>query len=317
MTLFPRFFPRRTLLQHIPVERRFFHVAPQTHVLGLCHWQPTPTVSPTVVLLHGLEGCHDSQYMQGTAAKAYQAGFNVIRLNQRNCGDTEHLTPTLYHSALSGDIRAVLAELIYKDGLYRLYAIGWSMGGNLVLKMAGEVEDSMPELHGVFGVCPVIDPEACVRSLERPINRLYEHHFVVRLKARLEIKARLYPDRYTTVPLRRITRLREIDHVYTAPDAGFQNAEEYYDGAGARHVLPRIRVPAFIITAQDDPFVPYAIFQTAAVRENPYLHVWSPAHGGHCAFIQRPRAGEDAHWAETRMVRLMAGTEAWPGTPAT
>ena len=129
MTLFPRFYPRRGLLAGIPSEERLFNVAAGSFIKGLCHWQPVRSQTLTVVLVHGLEGCHDSQYMQGTAAKAFRAGFNVIRLNQRNCGNTESLTPTLYNSALSGDIQAVLTELASKDGLRELWAVGWSMGG--------------------------------------------------------------------------------------------------------------------------------------------------------------------------------------------
>lgn len=312
MTLYPRLFMRRSLLKNLPVESRLFRVAPDSHVLGLCHWQPHPVDCPTVILVHGLEGCHESSYMRGTADKAYRNGCNVIRLNQRNCGDTEHLTPTLYNSGLSSDIRAVVNELVAQDGLTAIWAVGWSMGGNLVLKMAGEAGDTVPALRGVIGVCPVIDPELCVRALERPINRLYEHHFVSRLKRRLAKKARLYPTRYSTVPLGRITRLREIDHAYTAPDAGYQNAEEYYDGAGARHVIGRIRIPTLILSSQDDPFVPVSIFSTAAVRDNPWVQVWSPEHGGHCGFIQTTQPGEDRHWAESRIVRLITRQESWP-----
>ncbi|MFO0774428.1 MAG: alpha/beta fold hydrolase [Nitrospiraceae bacterium] len=312
MTLYPRVVPRWHLLESIPEERRLFRVTPDTQILGLCHWQSRPRECPTLLLVHGLEGCHDSQYMRGTADKAYRAGCNVIRLNQRNCGDTEHLTPRLYNNGLSEDVRAVLDELLLKDGLLGVWAIGWSMGGNLVLKMAGEAENSVPGLLGVIGICPTIDPETCVRALEQPENRLYEHHFVTRLKALLTKKAHLYPERYSARPLRRITRLREIDHAYTAPDAGFQNAEEYYDGAGARHILDRIRVPTAIITAQDDPFVPFSIFTTRAIRENPAISLLGPEHGGHCAFIQQRRPGEDRHWAEHRIVALVTGQETWP-----
>ncbi len=302
MTLFPRLLPRRQMLSGIPVEERLFQVDQVSQVSGMCHWQPVRSTCPTVVLLHGLEGCCDSQYMQGTAAKAYRAGMNVIRLNQRNCGGTEHLTPTLYNSGLSGDIRAVLTELASKHGLGELWAIGWSMGGNLVLKMAGEIKDDLPALRGVFGVCPIIDPEACVQALERPRNRLYEWHFVTSLKSRLRRKATVFPAKFSTKPLERIRRLREIDHVYTAPDAGYQNAEEYYHGAGARHVMAQIRVPTVIIAAKDDPFVPYTIFSNAAVRDNPQIRVWATEQGGHCAFVQRRQPGEDHHWAETRMI---------------
>lgn len=305
MTLFPRFFPRRGLLRTMPIEPRLFRVAEDSQVLGLCHWQPHRTTARTVVLLHGLEGCSESQYMQGLAAKAYRTGMNVVRLNQRNCSETEHLTPTLYNSGLSGDIHAVLSELADKDGLEQLWAVGWSMGGNLVLKMAGEAGTSMPALRGVFGVCPVIDPEACVQALERRANWIYEQHFVIRLKARLRRKAALFPARYSTTPLTRISRLRQFDHLYTAPDAGFSSAEDYYDRVGARHAIPHIRVPTWIITAQDDPFVPFSIFDSAAVRRNTCITVLAPQHGGHCAFVQQRSPREDGHWVEHRIVEAI------------
>ena len=305
MTLFPRLFPRQGLLRNMPIEPRLFRVAEDSQVLGLCHWQAHRSIAGTVVLLHGLEGCSESQYMQGLTAKAYRAGMNVVRLNQRNCSETEHLTPTLYNSSLSGDIRSVLLELAEKDGLEQLWAVGWSMGGNLVLKMAGEVGTSMPALRGVFGVCPVIDPEACVQALERRTNWIYEQHFVIRLKARLRRKAALFPARYSTAALARISRLRQFDHLYTAPDAGFSSAEEYYDRAGARHVVAHIRVPTLIITAYDDPFVPFSIFQTEAMQGNPCIRVVAPQHGGHCAFVQRRNLREDGHWAEHRIVEAM------------
>ena len=315
MTLFPRLFPRRGLLQGIPIEPRLFRVAEDSQVLGFCHWQARRSTAHTVVLLHGLEGCSESHYMQGLAAKAYRRGMNVIRLNQRNCCDTEHLTPTLYNSSLSGDIRSVLTELADKDGLEHLWAVGWSMGGNLVLKMAGEAGATLPALRGVFGVCPVIDPEACVQALERRANWIYERHFVVGLKARLLRKAALFPARYSIAPLVRISRLRQFDQLYTAPDAGFPSAEEYYDRAGARHVLSHISVPTLIITAHDDPFVPFSIFDTEEVRGNPSITVLATRHGGHCAFVQQRQPGEDAHWAETRMVSIMREQEPWPSRP--
>ena len=115
---------------------RFFKLEEGTQVRGDCHWQGSRRLHPTLVLLHGLEGSSESAYMFGTAEKAFVSGFNVIRLNQRNCGGTEKLTPTLYHSGLSGDIGAVLLELIEKDSLPDIFAAGFSMGGNLVLKMA-------------------------------------------------------------------------------------------------------------------------------------------------------------------------------------
>ncbi|MFZ1803112.1 MAG: alpha/beta fold hydrolase, partial [Nitrospira sp.] len=149
----------------LPQEARLFPVEPQTQLQGFCHWQGDRMASPTAVLVHGLEGSSESRYMRGIAAKAYRAGFNVIRLNQRTCGGTEHLTPTLYNSGLSGDYRMILNELAHREGLDRIWLIGYSMGGNLVLKAAGELGQTEPALAGVAAVCPNINPTVCARAL--------------------------------------------------------------------------------------------------------------------------------------------------------
>ena len=161
---------------------------------GDCHWQGSPRAHATLVVLHGLEGSSDSGYMRGCAERAFAAGFNVVRLNQRNCGGTEDLTPTLYHSGRSGDLRAVLTELIARDGLGAIVFAGWSMGGNLVLKMTGEWGDAAPrELRGVVAVNPCFDLAACVDALGEARNFLYSRHFVRRLKERMRRKARAVP----------------------------------------------------------------------------------------------------------------------------
>ncbi|MEC4672714.1 MAG: alpha/beta fold hydrolase, partial [Nitrospirota bacterium] len=183
-TLTPRYRPRRHLLQNIPEEPRLFQVDPESRVLTMCHWQEQRSDHPALVILHGLEGCHDSHYMRGIAHKAWQAGFHVIRFNQRNCGGTEHLTPTLYNGGMSQDIRKVVEELTNKEGIQSIWLTGFSMGGNLVLKMAGEAIDEQPALKGVAAVCPNIHPAACVEALEQRRNWIYHEHFMVKLKAR-------------------------------------------------------------------------------------------------------------------------------------
>lgn len=305
MTIVTRFWPRGGLLKGVPTEARLFNVAPHTKLLAFCHWQADAHRHPTLVLVHGLEGCSESHYMRGLAGKAWRKGINVIRLNQRNCGGTEHLTPTLYHSGLSDDIRAVVAELSASDRLAAIWLIGYSMGGNLVLKMAGEVGASFPALRGVLAVCPNIDPAACVTALERPANWLYQRHFLTRLKTRLRRKAGLFPNRFPLTPLRDIRTLREFDEIYTAPDGGFTSADDYYDRAAARHVLAAIEIPTVILTAKDDPFIPYRMFEASAVQANPRIRLWATAHGGHCGFLQRPRRQEDFYWAENRLIELV------------
>jgi hypothetical protein len=243
--------------------------------------------------------------MLGIAGKAWRAGLNVIRLNQRNCGGTEHLTPTLYHAGLSGDLAAVLEELRAADGLEHIWMAGYSMGGNLVLKMAGEMGAACPALRGVAAVCPNIDPAACVEALERPVNWFYQRYFLTRTKTRLARKAALFNGKFDLSALRTIRTLRAFDETYTAPDGGFRNAGDYYERAGARHVLGDITTPTLIITAQNDPFIPYRTFEIPAIRKNRWIRLVAPKHGGHCGFFQRPQREEDPYWAEHRIVEFI------------
>ena len=193
MTVLPGRWPRRALLSGVPTESRLFTTESHTQLLGFCHWQPYRTACQTVVLVHGLEGSSESHYMRGIAAKAYRAGFNVIRMNQRTCGGTEHLTPTLYNSGLSQDYRTIVQELARVDGLTRIWLVGYSLGGNLVLKAAGEAGSSEAALAGAIAVCPTIDPAQCAKALEAPRNWVYHFHFLTQLKRRLRRKARLFP----------------------------------------------------------------------------------------------------------------------------
>ncbi len=305
MTLVPRFLPRDTSFPGLPQEPRLFTVGPDAQLLGFCHWQGNRKASPTAILVHGLEGCSESHYMRGIAAKAYRVGFNVIRLNQRTCGGTEHLSPTLYNSGLSGDYRAVVEELAHQDGLERICLVGYSMGGNLVLKAAGEMGKAAPPLAGVATVCPNIDPTICANALEEPRNWFYHRHFLTRLKSRLRRKAALLPGKWDLTDINAIARISEFDDRYTAPDGGYKNGADYYDRAGARHVLDSISVPTLIITAQDDPFIPFSMFAIPRIQRHPLIQVAAPCHGGHCGFFHQSCKGEDSYWAENRIVEFL------------
>ena len=305
MTMLPGRWPRRALLAGVPTESRLFTTEPHTQLLGFCHWQPARTACQTLVLVHGLEGCSESHYMRGIAAKAYRAGFNVIRMNQRTCGGTEHLTPTLYNSGLSQDYRAVVHELACVDGLDRIWLVGYSMGGNLVLKAAGEAGASDAALAGAIAVCPTIDPPQCIEALEQPRNRMYHKGFLGKLKARLRRKAALFPGKWDLKILDGIAWMREFDDCYTAPDGGYASGADYYQRTGARHVLDSLAVPTLIITAQDDPFIPYSMFTIPLIQRHPQIRVIAPRHGGHCGFFHRAHNGEDPYWAENRIVDFL------------
>jgi len=306
MTLAPQYWPRDTSLKQIPQSERLFTTDPGTQLLGICHWQDDRVASPTIILVHGLEGCADSHYMRGIAGKAYRRGFNVVRMNQRTCGGTEHLTPTLYNSGLSGDYREIVRELATVDHLTRIWLAGYSMGGNLVLKAAGEIGRAVPALAGVVAVCPNIDPTQCVAALEQPRNWIYHQHFLSRLKARMKRKAGLFPGKWDLRAMGSMKTISQFDDYYTAPDGGYRNGADYYDRAGARHVLSRIAVPTLIITAQDDPFIPYALFAGPELSGNQCITLLAPRHGGHCGFFSLSRNGEDHYWAENKIVEFVS-----------
>lgn len=245
--------------------------------------------------------------MRGLADKAWARGWNVVLLNQRNCGGTEHLTPGLYHSGLTADPLAVLRMLQAEAPCPHLAIAGYSLGGNLTLKLAGEAA-AAPDLPiaAVAAVSPTIDLALCVDAIERPANLLYQWNFVRGLKARMRRKATMWPNRFDLGPLEHIRTIRQFDDTYTAPSHGFGTAANYYQQASALRVIDRIRIPALIIAADDDPFVPTSQFRADAVQGNPHVTVSIQTHGGHCGFIARPSEGFDGYWAEARVVDFLS-----------
>jgi predicted alpha/beta-fold hydrolase len=298
----PRRFPR------LPSpEVRYFDVAEDARVLAHCHWHAHRQDHPTLLLLHGLEGSSYAHYICGIADKAWAAGWNVVRLNQRNCGNTEHLSRGLYHSGLTHDPLFVLRELIETDRIGAIAIAGYSLGGNLALKLAGELGDAPPpELIAVCAVSPTMDLAVCVKALERRSNIAYEFNFVRNLKARMRRKDAAFPGAFPLERLRRVWTVRQFDEAFTAPHHGFRDAADYYHRASAVRVIDRIRVPALIITAEDDPFVPSHPFRDPAVRGNPNVTVVITPHGGHCAFVARGDANDDGYWAEREIVRFVS-----------
>jgi len=305
MTLYgwgnPRYFPALPR----PVKR-YFDVAPDARVVADCHWQADRWSRPTLLVLHGLNGSSDAHYMKGIAAKAFARRMNVVRLNQRNCGGTEHLAAGLFHSGLTADAAHVLHELTTVDGLPAIGVAGYSLGGNLALKLAGEYGAHAPRsLVAVAAVSPIIEIEQCTRALERPENLLYNWNFVKDLKRRIRRKAALQPGRFDLTRLDSVKTVRQFDAAFTAPHFGFRSAEDYYARASAMRVIDRVEVPALIITSEDDPFVPSQPFRDPKLTGNPHIELHVCAHGGHCGFVGKRSAIEDGYWAETMIVQFV------------
>ncbi len=286
-------------------EERLFEVEPGSRVLTRCRWQTKRAEHATLVVWHGMEGSTASPYMLTTARKAFRSGFNVIRVNIRNCGGTEDLTPTLYHGGMSDDVRSVIDELINRDRLSRIFILGFSLGGNQVLKLAGEYGDDPPlELKGVSAVSPSISLGVSCNSLMQRRNWIYHREFLGRLKMRLRVKEKLFPEFYHPNGLRNIRTIRQFDEYYIAPAFGFANADDYYAKASSQGLIRHIRIPTLIIHAEDDPFVPFAPLREPSIAANPYVLLIATERGGHVAFVSANSHGEDRFWAENRVVEF-------------
>lgn len=303
-TLVTTYLPRQNRLPR--AEDRLFEVEPGAQVLCHCHWQPERERRLTVVIVHGLEGSAGSQYVIGNANKAWTAGWNAVRMNIRNCGGTEKLSPTLYHSGLSADVRAIVETLIAEDRLEQVALVGYSMGGNQVLKAAGEWGPEAPgQLKAVAAVSPGMDLDACATLLHQWQNRLYEWHFLSSLKKHLRYKARLFPGKFDVGRLRGVSSIREFDDRVTATYCGFTGASDYYYRASAARVIERVTVPTLILHALDDPFIAITPESKAKILANSNIRYLETRHGGHCGFLAAARNGYDGRWAELKIQQFL------------
>ena len=259
----------------------------------------------TAVVVHGLEGSVDSNYMIGTGSKAWQAGMNVVRMNMRNCGDTEHLGPSLYNSSMSADVGAIVKTLIADQRLPAISLIGYSMGGNLVLKLLGEWSTDVPrQVKAAVGVSPAMDLAPSADALHDIANRIYEYKFLRSLRNRVRRKAALYPELYDVKYLRGLRSIRDFDEQITARYCGFDGADDYYRRAAAANVLERIAVPTLVLHAEDDPFIRVLPETRQKLLNNPHITYIETASGGHCAFLAEPN-GYDGRWAERQAIKFV------------
>jgi predicted alpha/beta-fold hydrolase len=288
----------------LPSAIELDHLLP-SKLLCHCHWQAERNDAVTVVLVHGLEGSSHSQYIIGNANKLFAAGCNVVRMNMRNCGGTDALSPTLYHSGMSGDVKAVLNWLI-DGGCSRVVLAGYSMGGNLVLKAVGELAEFAPAaLIGCVAVSPPVDLAESADALHHWTNRIYERRFLRGLIKRYRRKAKLYPAVFHTDQTQRVRSIRDFDEYVMTPYCGFTGAGHYYARSGASRVLDAISVPTLILHACDDPFIRLTTTTRAKLQTNANIALLEPAHGGHCAFLEDPHEDYDGRWAEAQLLHFV------------
>jgi predicted alpha/beta-fold hydrolase len=256
---------------------------------------------PTAVLVHGLAGCAEASYVVRLGVRLAGRGIRVVRVNLRNSGRGFGLARGIYHAGRSDDLRAVLAWLKGRDGAVPIALIGFSLGGNLVLKLAAEAAldpAGVEALDCVLAANPPIDLTACSRRMSRPENRLYDRNFVKWLRTMIERLHRRFPELGPT-HIDGVKTIYDFDDRYTARRNGFASADDYYARCSLMTALQRIAVPGLIVHAWDDPFIPPEPFEQATLPPNLTLDL--VRHGGHLGFLSRRRWQGDRRWLDARL----------------
>ena len=287
LTIAGNYWPRKLDIERFPVQENLFEPEPGVQIL--VHSQrPAGAPLARLILVHGLEGSSEAGYACSLAQAALETGYEVHRFNMRSCGGTEAVCGnTLYHSGQTSDLLAVISQLRRGSDL-PTFPIGFSLGGNVVLKLAGELGGRGENwISGVCAVSTPIDLAACVELLRRPSNYLYAHRFLKRLKQRILTKERLSPGLFDLSRMSAVKTIYDFDDIFTAPSFGFGTADNYYATQSAQRFLDAIRVPALLVQAKDDPLIPFDIYRHPAFSRNPNLRLVAPEHGGHLGFISR------------------------------
>lgn len=286
LTVLGNYWSREIDNVRFPVKRIEYATDSSTRIIVFEH-EPQQPSRGDIIFLHGLEGSADAGYIRSFAQAALERGFTVHRKNLRTCGGTEELSRTMYHSGLTADTREIAARIKVRTNK-PVFLVGFSLGGNVVLKLAGEL-GADPLLSGVCAVSTPIDLAACVRTLDRPANILYARRFLDRLRSRVRRKSKLSPDAYTETGLEDVKTIWEFDDRFTAPLFGFGTAANYYATQSAVRYLDAIQTPTLVIAAKDDPLVPFSVYRNSAFQNNPWLKLIAPDHGGHLGFLSRTR----------------------------
>jgi len=280
-TILGHYWKRPDVTAEFPIQRRLFRTEPDVQVLVLSQ-RPHGEARGEIVMVHGLEGSGSAGYMRSLSTAALRAGFAAHRFHMRTCGGPEALCQTLYHAGLTTDLAEVLRQMRGEERA-QAFLVGFSLGGNVVLKLAGELGGAAGELvRGVCGVSTPLDLDACARRIAEPDNRIYETRFVRRMRDRL-----CATGRYRMEQFRGLRSVIDLDDRFTAPSFGFGNAANYYRTQSAIAHLAGIRVPTLLIQAKDDTFIPFPIYESAILRSHPCIQLRITESGGHLGFLGR------------------------------
>lgn len=254
----------------------------------------------TVMLVHGLCGSHESGYLVRMARKLYAKGIRAVRFNMRGCGSGIGDAREIYHSGRSDDVLEALAFIKKKTPRSPITLIGFSLGGNIVLKLAGELNvNASKYLHQVIAVCPPIHLQKSVMRLDHRMNRFYQRYFLKNLVTDMELRHSLFPDLSLPVLPKELT-FYDFDQLYVAPQSGFKSAVDYYTKSSSSQFIPHITVPCRILFAKDDPIVYTADVQDVYTPSN--ISLYSTERGGHMGFLGRPFGERGLHWMDHLLI---------------
>jgi hypothetical protein len=267
-----------------PAQRLAFAMEDGTGdvLLGDLHLPKPQGARPLAVLVHGLTGCGESFYVLATARALLDRGFPVLRLNLRGAGPNAGACREQYHAGRTGDVAAVLAALDPALARNGVVAVGYSLGGNVLLKLLGDTEPGVP-IRRAAAVSPPLDLAAAACCILRPRNRLYHRYLLARMKDEARAtRGGLAPEYAAAVEAART--IVAYDDTVVAPRYGFDSAADYYARCSSAAALSGIRAPTLIVHSRDDPWIPADALEAAAAPRNPALRIVLTAAGGHVGF---------------------------------
>lgn len=268
---------------------------------------------PWVLLLHGLEGCIRSFYIQRLTRTFHQLGWNVAVMVFRSCDGVINKTQRLYHLGETTDLDFVVSELSGRFGVERLYLAGMSLGANVLCKWLGESGDDVPEVvQGAAALSPPFEPDVAIEQFESALFGYYSRRFLKRLIPKALEKERQFPGCLDADQVRRCTRFRDFDTAVTARLHGFRDAADYWKRCGCRAFLPAIRVPAMLLASSDDPLNPGETIPRDLADASDYLIPQWTERGGHGGFVAGLSPWQVRYWMDEQVVRFFTALESGP-----
>lgn len=250
-----------------------------------------------VILLHGLEGSTNSQYINGMAQLMYQNQYNIAAINFRSCSGEMNLQMDMYHSGFTKDLHYFLSTKTTQ--FEAIYICGFSLGGNVTMKyISDQIETISPKIKAAAGISVPCDLKGGSIKLKKWYNHLYEQRFLATLLKKVALKHKMMPDKIDISNIHKIKTLWDFDEIYTAGFHGFLDAEDYYQQCSSVTHLQNINIPTIMINALDDSFLSECSYPYEIAESHRYFHLSTPKHGGHVGFssVKNPY-----YWSE-RMV---------------